>query len=63
MNIRKLTYTALMIAVGILLPQIFHMLGGTAAGGTFLPMHIRCFWRDCCWDPCPARRQGFFARF
>ena len=40
MNIRKLTYTELMIAVGILLPQIFHMLGGTAAGGTFLPMHI-----------------------
>lgn len=40
MKIRKLTYTAFFVAVGILLPQVFHMLGGTGAGQTFLPMHI-----------------------
>lgn len=38
--VKKMTYTALFAAIGILLPQVFHMLGGQTAGGTFLPMHI-----------------------
>lgn len=37
-NTRKLTYSALFLAFGILLPQIFHLFGGT--GPVFLPMHI-----------------------
>lgn len=35
---RKLTYSALFIAFGLILPQFFHFLGGT--GPIFLPMHI-----------------------
>jgi len=37
-NSRKITYTALFLAFSILLPQIFHLFGGT--GPVFLPMHI-----------------------
>ncbi len=37
-NTRKITYTALFLAFSILLPQIFHLFGGT--GPVFLPMHI-----------------------
>ena len=37
---RKLCAGALLIAVGVLLPQLFHLIGGPAAGGMFLPMHI-----------------------
>lgn len=37
-NTRKLTYSALFLAFGIILPQIFHLFGGT--GPVFLPMHI-----------------------
>lgn len=33
----------LLLALGVLLPQCFHMLGGPATGGTFLPMHIPVF--------------------
>jgi niacin transporter len=40
MNIRRLTYTALFIALGIVLPQAFHLLGGPGLGSVFLPMHI-----------------------
>ena len=37
---RDLTYAALLIALGLLMPQVFHMIGGQQAGGMFLPMHI-----------------------
>ncbi|MCI8553874.1 MAG: ECF transporter S component [Clostridiales bacterium] len=37
---RNLTYSALLIALGILTPQVFHMIGGQQAGGWFLPMHL-----------------------
>ena len=37
---RNLTYAALLIALGLLMPQVFHMIGGQQAGGLFLPMHI-----------------------
>lgn len=40
MKIKKISYTAIMIAIGVLLPQVFHLIGGSASGGTFLPMHI-----------------------
>lgn len=35
---KRTTYSALFLAFGLLLPQIFHLLGGT--GPVFLPMHI-----------------------
>ena len=35
---KKLTFAGLFLAFGILLPQIFHLLGGT--GPVFLPMHL-----------------------
>ena len=35
---KKITYTALFLAFGVIVPQIFHLFGG--AGPIFLPMHI-----------------------
>lgn len=32
--------TALLSGIGIALPRIFHILAGSAAGATFLPLHI-----------------------
>ncbi len=43
MNTRKLTITGLLMAVGVLLPQLFHFIGGPSAGRVFLPMHIGIF--------------------
>lgn len=37
---KKICIGALFLAAGVLLPQIFHAIGGPAAGGMFLPMHI-----------------------
>jgi riboflavin transporter FmnP len=37
---KRLCSAALLLAAGILLPQVFHSIGGPAAGGVFLPMHI-----------------------
>ncbi len=38
MNTKLLVYTAFFIALGLVLPMTFHMVGG--AGPIFLPMHI-----------------------
>ncbi|MDD3693281.1 MAG: ECF transporter S component [Oscillospiraceae bacterium] len=40
MNIRKITVGGLLIALSVLLPQAFHLIGSTQAGKMFLPMHI-----------------------
>ena len=40
MTIRQITGSALLSATGVLLPQVFHMMGGAATGAMFLPMHI-----------------------
>lgn len=40
---RKAKYiigTVLLSGIGIALPRIFHVLAGSSAGATFLPMHI-----------------------
>lgn len=37
---RKLACAALMVAIGLLLPPMFHFVGGQAAGGLLLPMHL-----------------------
>lgn len=43
MHTKKLTVTGLLMAVSILLPQLFHVIGGQMAGRTFLPMHFGIF--------------------
>lgn len=43
LSTRKAKYivgTILLSGLGITLPRIFHLLSGSAAGATFLPMHI-----------------------
>lgn len=40
MTTRQLTYTGLFAALGIVVPQAFHMIGGPAIGSILLPMHI-----------------------
>jgi niacin transporter len=40
MKTRKMILTALFVALGIVLPQTFHIIGGTSAGSIFLPMHL-----------------------
>ena len=37
---KYITGTLLLSGIGIALPRIFHILAGTNAGATFLPMHI-----------------------
>lgn len=37
---RRLACAALLIAVGLLLPPLFHLAGGQAAGSVLLPMHL-----------------------
>lgn len=39
-NAKYLVGTLLLSGLGITLPRIFHILAGTAAGATFLPIHI-----------------------
>lgn len=40
MKTRKMTFGAFCLALALLLPQLFHMLGMQQAGQIFLPMHI-----------------------
>ena len=40
MKTYKTTYAGVLLALGVILPIIFHTIGGTASGKTFLPMHI-----------------------
>lgn len=40
MRIKNITYGGLLLAIGILLPQVFHLTGIPQSGAVFLPMHI-----------------------
>lgn len=40
LDTRRLCAAALLLAIGLLLPQVFHMVGGRAAGSVFSPMHL-----------------------
>lgn len=40
MKTRRMTLAALCLALALLLPQVFHLLGMQQAGQLFLPMHI-----------------------
>lgn len=37
---RTVAAAALVCALSVVLPQVFHMVGGNAMGGAFLPMHL-----------------------
>ena len=37
---KQIVYSGLLIACSILLPQLFHLVGGPGIGTTLLPMHI-----------------------
>lgn len=39
-KVKYVVGTILLSGVGIALPRIFHVLAGTSAGATFLPMHL-----------------------
>jgi len=39
-NTKTLTFTALLLALGIALPHLVHMLGGQPAGAMWLPIHL-----------------------
>jgi niacin transporter len=43
MTTRKLVLTSLFVAIGIVLPQTFHLIGGPSLGSMLLPMHIPVF--------------------
>jgi hypothetical protein len=38
MNTKKLSLSGLLIALGLIMPMVFHAFGG--AGKIFLPMHL-----------------------
>lgn len=40
MNTKRLTYLAMFVALGVLIPQVFHSAGGPLVGSILLPMHI-----------------------
>lgn len=39
LHVKKIVYSGLLAAIGVILPQLFHVFG-QSAGQTFLPMHI-----------------------
>lgn len=45
MDTRRLVYGGVFTAAGVLLPQIFHMVGGSAMGGCFCPC-IFPYWQQ-----------------
>ena len=40
MKVRKITFGAMCLALSLLLPQVFHLIGMQQAGSIFLPMHL-----------------------
>ena len=39
-DLRRLVCAGLLLAIGLVLPTLFHMAGGAAAGKTLLPLHL-----------------------
>ncbi|WMJ22575.1 ECF transporter S component [Paludicola sp. MB14-C6] len=42
-KVKSLVFSGLLLAIGVLLPQVFHFSGVPNAGPVFLPMHISVF--------------------
>lgn len=51
MNTRKIAGGGLMLAFGLVLPQIFHLSGIPQSGSIFLPMHIPVIMGGMLWGP------------
>ncbi len=43
MTTRKMILTGLFVAIGIVLPQAVHLIGGSSLGSMLLPMHLPVF--------------------
>ncbi len=39
-NLRQAVCAGMLLAIGVILPQLFHAVGGPAMGKVFLPLHI-----------------------
>lgn len=39
-NLRQVICAGMLLAIGVVLPQLFHAIGGPAMGKVFLPLHI-----------------------
>lgn len=39
-SVRSLCFAAMLLALGLILPQMFHMVGGRVGSSVLLPMHI-----------------------
>lgn len=50
-NPRRVAAAGLLIAMGVLLPQVFHLAGGRAMGEILLPMHLPVLLAGFCLGP------------
>jgi uncharacterized membrane protein len=58
MNTRSIAYISLFIALGVVMPQGFHLVG---LGGAFLPMHIPVLLAGLILGPAAGAVTGFFS--
>lgn len=61
MDIRKLTRGAFFLALGVVLPQAFHLVGGPTMGQVFLPMHLPVLLAGLLVCPWAGLYVGFFS--
>ena len=61
MKTRKITFGAMCLALSLLLPQAFHLIGMQQAGSVFLPMHIPVFIGGMLLGPIYGLFLGIFA--
>lgn len=61
MKTRKITFGAMCLAISLLLPQVFHLIGMQQAGSIFLPMHIPIFIGGMLLGPIYGLFLGIFA--
>ena len=60
LNLRNITYTGFCIALGIILPLLFHVVG---LGSTFTPMHIPVLLCGLCFGPVSGLVCGLVCPF
>ena len=58
---KKLTFGAMCLAISLLLPQVFHIIGMQQAGSIFLPMHLPVFIGGMLLGPIYGLFLGIFA--
>lgn len=59
MNTKKLVYSAVFVALGVLFPMLFHSLN--IPGQVFLPMHVPIFLGALCLGPIPGLLIGIIS--